>query len=130
MTISSRTPEGVPHRCPVCGNEARIELSTVRGDAPCPSCGSLLWLKARRQPAQIRRLMIRAAIKAALVGVALIPGLSLGVIVLMGYLSINVLGMGVPEYAVLGIIAVVLFGRRLPEVAKNLGKHVITLRCR
>jgi len=43
MTISSRTPEGAPNRCPVCGNSIRIEPSIPPGDAPCPNCGSLLW---------------------------------------------------------------------------------------
>lgn len=43
MEIASRTPEGVPNRCPVCGNEVKIEPSTPAGDAPCPHCGTLLW---------------------------------------------------------------------------------------
>ena len=43
MTISSRTPEGTPHRCPVCGHGLRVEPSLFFGDAPCPRCGTLLW---------------------------------------------------------------------------------------
>lgn len=43
MTISSRTPEGMPNRCPVCGHTFSIEPSQTFGDAPCPACGSLLW---------------------------------------------------------------------------------------
>ena len=43
MTISSRTPEGQPNRCPLCDKEVRIEPSTLFGDAPCPHCGQLLW---------------------------------------------------------------------------------------
>ena len=43
MNISSRTPEGDPNRCPVCGLELRLEPSRPPGDAPCPSCGCLLW---------------------------------------------------------------------------------------
>ncbi len=43
MTISSRTPEGVPNRCPVCDHDFRIEPSLPSGDAPCPACGSLVW---------------------------------------------------------------------------------------
>ena len=42
-TISSRTPEGAPNRCPVCGNSFCVEPSTPPGDAPCPHCGSLAW---------------------------------------------------------------------------------------
>ena len=41
-TISSRTPEGSPGRCPVCGHQVQIEVSQPFGDAPCPHCGSLL----------------------------------------------------------------------------------------
>src|SRR4051812_35845432 len=42
-TISSRTPEGTPDRCPLCGAAVRVEPSVIAGDAPCPSCGTLLW---------------------------------------------------------------------------------------
>ncbi len=43
MIISSRTPEGTPERCPICGSSICIEPSNPPGDAPCPNCGSLLW---------------------------------------------------------------------------------------
>ena len=43
MIISSRTPEGMPNRCPVCASEVVVEPSLFFGDAPCPSCGTLLW---------------------------------------------------------------------------------------
>lgn len=43
MTVSSRTPEGSPNRCPVCGADIHIESSLPCGDAPCPNCGHLLW---------------------------------------------------------------------------------------
>jgi len=42
---SSRTPEGFPERCPVCGNEFQIDPTIPPGDAPCPSCGSLVWFR-------------------------------------------------------------------------------------
>ena len=45
--ISSRTPEGVPCHCPICGVRERVEPSDPAGDAPCPCCGSLLWPGAR-----------------------------------------------------------------------------------
>jgi hypothetical protein len=44
MIISSRTPEGSPNLCPICGRVVRIEPSRPYGDAPCPSCGTLLLL--------------------------------------------------------------------------------------
>jgi anti-sigma B factor antagonist len=43
MVISSRTPEGQPNQCPVCGSLLNIEPSDPAGDAPCPRCGHLLW---------------------------------------------------------------------------------------
>jgi acyl carrier protein len=41
--ISSRTPEGRPNHCPVCGSDVCLEPSLLTGDAPCPACGHLLW---------------------------------------------------------------------------------------
>jgi anti-anti-sigma factor len=43
MVISSRTPEGRPNHCPVCGFGLEIEPSVPPGDAPCPRGGHLLW---------------------------------------------------------------------------------------
>lgn len=43
MFISSRTPEGLPHRCPVCGKMTMLEPSFPDGDSCCPNCGQLLW---------------------------------------------------------------------------------------
>ena len=46
MTISSRTPEGQPKRCPVCRRQLRLSPSWPSADAPCPHCGSLVWFPA------------------------------------------------------------------------------------
>lgn len=43
MTVSSRTPEGLPSHCPLCGAKTNLEFSGPADDAPCPSCGCLLW---------------------------------------------------------------------------------------
>ncbi len=43
LFISSRTPEGEPNRCPLCGASICLEPSQPAGDAPCPNCGVLLW---------------------------------------------------------------------------------------
>jgi hypothetical protein len=43
MEPSSRTPEGEPNRCPICGNRVVLEPSDGTRDAPCPNCGCLLW---------------------------------------------------------------------------------------
>ena len=47
MQPSSRTPEGEPNRCPVCGKTLHIEPSRRPGDAPCPHCGHLLLFGLR-----------------------------------------------------------------------------------
>ena len=43
MDTPSRTPEGVPGRCPICGAKVRLEPSAPLSDAPCPNCGHLIW---------------------------------------------------------------------------------------
>ncbi len=52
MTISSRTPEGRPVRCPLCAAIVVIEPSVFFGDATCPNCGQWLWFL--QSPAEIR----------------------------------------------------------------------------
>ena len=54
MTISSRTPDGQPNHCPICDGKIVIEPSQPSGDvpfgdAPCPSCGHLLWFTHHRE---------------------------------------------------------------------------------
>jgi len=43
VAISSRTPEGTPSHCSLCGAKTNIEFSSPAKDAPCPNCGYLLW---------------------------------------------------------------------------------------
>ena len=43
MSISSRTPEGYPGECPLCGAKSSLEFSNPGEDAPCPICGCLIW---------------------------------------------------------------------------------------
>ncbi len=47
MPVSSRTPEGMPSECPLCGAQTNIEFSEPAGDAPCPGCGCLIWASAQ-----------------------------------------------------------------------------------
>jgi hypothetical protein len=53
MEPASRTPEGESNRCPICGNEVRIEPSRPPGDAPCPCCGHLLWFSSPKPSAAV-----------------------------------------------------------------------------
>lgn len=53
MTISSRTPEGDPFRCPVCREDTDLEPSPA-GDVCCPACGQLLWWFRDRVDARLR----------------------------------------------------------------------------
>lgn len=55
MTISSRTPEGDPNQCPVCGHHVRLEPSIDTRDAPCSSCGHLLWFAEHSSGSAIER---------------------------------------------------------------------------
>lgn len=52
---SSRTPEGIPSRCPMCGIVTRIDPSATTNDAPCPCCGHLLWIEPAmpKRPAKL-----------------------------------------------------------------------------
>ena len=43
MSISSRTPEGCPGECPLCGTKSKLEFSNPGEDCPCPVCGCLIW---------------------------------------------------------------------------------------
>ena len=47
VTVSSRTPEGMPSECPLCGAKTNIEFSDPAQDAPCPNCGHLLWASSQ-----------------------------------------------------------------------------------
>jgi hypothetical protein len=67
MLPSSRTPEGDPGHCEVCGSRFRIEPS-LTGDAPCPCCGSLAWFLRRsesRHSAQTSKYAFAIARKSA-----------------------------------------------------------------
>jgi len=57
MKPSSRTPEGEPNRCPVCGKDLRIEPSRPAGDAPCPHCGHLVWFGSNLSVDRFLRLV-------------------------------------------------------------------------
>ena len=46
MNIASRTPEGRSGQCAVCGTQFCIEPSSPPGDAPCPTCGCLVWFSS------------------------------------------------------------------------------------
>lgn len=41
--ISSKTPGGLPGKCPVCGVAVFVVPSEALSDAPCPACGVLLF---------------------------------------------------------------------------------------
>ena len=44
MNVGSRTTEGRPGECPVCGKKVWIEPSEPGPTQTCPHCGCLLWL--------------------------------------------------------------------------------------
>jgi hypothetical protein len=131
MTISSRTPDGFPFRCPICGHEGVIDPSKPGLDAPCPSCGSLIWFgDAKSSPVQrlghdvahsnptdpprqtARRLPFLLLICLALAAAAVT-------------LAAPYSGLELPEYIVLAIIAILLFGRALLRIAHWIGREIV-----
>lgn len=44
MLPVTRTPEGEPLRCKVCGAASMIEVSRPPNDSVCPVCGALAWM--------------------------------------------------------------------------------------
>lgn len=54
MTPSSRTPEGSPHCCNVCGKSVVLDDASPIRDATCPYCGSLIWLARSNRAGDVR----------------------------------------------------------------------------
>ena len=82
MVNSSRTPEGLPASCPVCGSHFKIEPSDPAGDAPCHRCGHLLWFTWEdRGDVEVFRptvsLLSRESLDSFLDSVAIRPGVQL-----------------------------------------------------
>jgi anti-anti-sigma factor len=82
MAISSRTPEGLPISCPVCGSHLKIEPSDPADDAPCHRCGHLLWFtwEDRGDVEVFRptaRVLSRESLDSFLDSVAIRPGVQL-----------------------------------------------------
>ena len=114
MTISSRTREGYPNRCPVCGQEVTIEPSRPSGDSPCPNCGHLLSLEQGRSvPDAVATALRRRILKA-------------GVVLLLITLILALFLFGAPrlskvELTVILALAAVLFGPRLFQAFNRAG---------
>ncbi len=101
MRPASRTPEGQPNRCPMCGRAVRLEPSSPPGDAPCPSCGHLLWFPRggvvnRRRPLAVGVAIILVVTLALTVGYATLPA---------------------PEWGILTTLAAILFAKQIVATA-------------
>jgi hypothetical protein len=66
--ISSRTPEGMPNRCGVCGKPLALEPSPDTRDAPCPHCGQLLGFPHQARKPPVNPALARALSPPAPVG--------------------------------------------------------------
>lgn len=117
MRISSRTPEGEPQRCPVCGNEARVETSAVSGDATCPSCGSLLWLENHPMVDCVRARQFNGLVADVLA--LAVSVLSLVVAIFSGVRR--------SELIFLCIFLTLLWGKALVRLARALSKRMIAI---
>src|SRR4051794_20061828 len=96
--ISSRTPEGWPGRCPVCGHSLRVDPSLPTCDAPCPRCGALVWLS---RPMAFRPLPLWTGLWQALA--------VMSSIVIVLWLTNQFLHVGLLESGVLAVLAALLF---------------------
>jgi uncharacterized paraquat-inducible protein A len=116
MTISTRTPEGWPTRCPVCGKAVCVEPSRPMLDATCPHCGTLLWLanKKRTSPLYAVAMSLGAGVLAVLVIFAI------GRLIFRHSPSSTTL--------TLAIVGVLIFSKRLPELAVQLGNWMTSRR--
>jgi hypothetical protein len=64
MEIASRTTEGLPNECAVCGKQVWIVPSIPPGDATCPHCGTAIWFSDATGPVRdvLHQLQERGAI--------------------------------------------------------------------
>jgi hypothetical protein len=124
MFISSRTPEGIPNRCPICGADVRIEPSKPSGDAPCPQCGALLWF--RNGSVQTKRGI--SAVSTFVLGltamVAIVVGIASIIVVFVSYMGWTG-GLGRTEISIIVVLGILLFGRKLPETGRCIGELVV-----
>jgi hypothetical protein len=50
MDTSTRTSEGFPFNCTVCGKQMIVSACTPLGDTVCPHCGALLYAHLKQIP--------------------------------------------------------------------------------
>jgi DNA-binding CsgD family transcriptional regulator len=55
---SSRTPEGSPLHCSMCGRAIVMEVSSEHGDTTCPFCGCLIKSEVHASPALHQALSV------------------------------------------------------------------------
>ena len=124
MTISSRTPEGTPGRCPICGADVRIEPSNLTGDAPCPQCGALLWFKTGVAPRSVG-VGLPSAI-GFIAAVAVMAGIVATVVIGFSYFGwTGRLGLGPSELTIIIVLGILLFGRQLPKTGRYFGSLIV-----
>lgn len=68
MSISSRTPEGLPGRCGFCGTETSLEFCDPGNDATCFSCGCQILLTSAILDFLSRQPGLPAAAEKGIVG--------------------------------------------------------------
>ena len=86
MPPSSRTPEGEPLRCPICGAACNVDVSRPPGDSVCPCCGAHAWMAEARERTTDTEANIRAYVD-----------------ILTGLCENNLSGDRVGEFLVLGM---------------------------
>jgi hypothetical protein len=111
MIVSTRTPDGEPFRCPMCGKASTLEASVPPGDAACPHCGGLLW---RHRDKWSIADQIRPLLHNVLGGTILFAGL------LIAFMCFGWPRLSPTTMIVAGMVAVLGFGRHIPRAVSQL----------
>ena len=111
MHTPTRTPEGSPGYCRVCGHRFRLEASWPGGDAPCPACGSLVWVGPEVRPVVPRAGPPGPRWRALRANAGLVLAASFWLAAAALPNSAALFGLGAPELVALGVVALLLFWR-------------------
>ena len=117
MHVSSRTPEGEPARCSVCGASFFLEPSIPLGDCTCPSCGSLVRMGMLHGVKCARRFTHSYRTRSPRLGLTFFAIATATVLLarLVRLVWLYVPWFGIGELIVCGLVVLLLFGRNIPR---------------
>jgi hypothetical protein len=112
MDTPTRTPEGWPNRCPVCGHNVRIDPSWPTLDAPCPRCGHLLWFSSKPAAcgaAKATHLPMFVFVSKRIVSFLIFVGIAFALIIVGSWLMA---WLG-PQFLIVAVLGILLLGPKL-----------------